>query len=324
MRYHFDRPGHGALALLFLVLFWAFASPAEAKKLKIVTTIAQIGEPVSVITGGAAEVESLLGEGVDPHLYRPTRTDIVKLTRADVILYNGLALEAQLAEPIKQLARTKAVLALGETLEKERLLAYDGSPGDPHIWMDPALWRLALNATVDLLAERDPENADLFRRNANAYFKRLDALGGFAERIVATIPEKARVVVTAHDAFNYFGKRFGLEVLGVQGLSTESEAGLKAIETMVDLIVERKVPAVFVESSVSDRNMRALIDGARARGHVVALGGILYSDAMGPPGTYEGTYVGMIDHNVTTIVRGLGGTVPPRGMAGRLKAPGTE
>ncbi len=292
-------------------------TPAS-KKLTIVATIGMIGEPLSVIAGEHADVKTLLGEGVDPHLYRPTATDIRKLRRADIIISNGLTLEAQLEQPIEQLSRRAATLAIGEALADDLLLPYDNGPGDPHIWMDPKLWRQALSAAVELIAGRDPAHADQYRRNAAAYFGRLDALEAYADQAMASIPEDARRLVTAHDAFSYFGERFGIEVHGIQGISTESEAGLLAIEGLVDLLVDKQVPAVFVETSVSDRHVRALIEGAAARGAEVRIGGSLFSDAMGAPGTYEGTYIGMIDHNVTTIARALGGVAPEPGLNGRL------
>src|SRR5690606_8028179 len=191
---------------------------------------------------------------------------------------------------------------------------------DPHVWMDPRAWARAVEAVRDALIEHDPEHRGVYEANAGAYLERLEELDAYAERVLSSVPERQRVLVTAHDAFNYFGRRYGYEVVGIQGISTESEAGVRDIERLVSLLVERRIPAVFVESTVSERNVRALIAGAAARGHEVVVGGRLYSDAMGPPGTYEGTYIGMIDHNVTTIARALGGEAPERGMNGRLAA----
>ena len=172
----------------------------------------------------------------------------------------------------------------------------------------------------DALIAADPANADAYHANAESFLAELETLSDYATQSLSTVPEAQRVLVTAHDAFNYFGRAYGFEVLGIQGISTDSEAGLSRIAELVDVLVERNVAAVFVESSVSDRNIRALIEGAAARGHAVQIGGELYSDAMGDPGTYEGTYLGMIDHNVTVITRALGGAAPERGMAGRLSA----
>jgi manganese/zinc/iron transport system substrate-binding protein len=184
--------------------------------------------------------------------------------------------------------------------------------------MDPALWRLVLARGVEVIAEADKEHASAYRAAAQAYFRRLDTLDRYIAKVVSSVPEPRRVMVTAHDAFHYFGARYALTVLGIQGTSTESEAGLRWIEELVGLIVERKVRAVFVETTVTDRNVRALIDGAAARGHKVVIGGSLFSDAMGTAGTYRGTYIGMMDHNATTIARALGGTAPEGGLAGKL------
>lgn len=304
---------------MFAILALSLTTPNRAEaKLTVVTTIAQIAEPLREIAGDRAEVTSLMGEGVDPHLYRPTRTDMVKLTRADIVFWNGLDLEAQMEEALERLATTRPVISIAEALAGDRLLPWDGKAHDPHIWMDPALWRAAIGHAVEVLKRHDPDGGTAIQANADAYFSRLDQLDAYAAKAIASIPVNARILVTAHDAFGYFGRRFDLEVLGIQGISTENEAGLRKIEEMVAILVDREVPAVFVETSVSDRNVRALVEGARAREHAVRLGGRLYSDAMGPAGTYEGTYIGMIDHNVTTIVRALGGTAPERGHIGRM------
>ena len=191
---------------------------------------------------------------------------------------------------------------------------------DPHVWMVPELWTHVVTAVRDALSAAAPENAAAFAANADAHLKDVARLGAYAQVTTQTVPEPARVLVTAHDAFGYFGRAYGFEVVGIQGISTESEAGLNRIRTLVDMLVDRDIGAVFVESSVSDRNIRALIEGAAARGHEVTIGGELFSDAMGEPDTYEGTYLGMIDHNVTTIAAALGGTVPARGMDGKLSA----
>ncbi len=276
----------------------------------VVTTVAMIGQPLAEIAGDRADVTSLMGEGVDPHLYRPTRNDIARLTRADLILHVGANLEAQLREPLEQLADRVQVVALADALSAELLIDDGQGHVDPHLWMDPALWRDALKAGVAALIAVDPAGAAVYRNRADAYFTKLDLLNQRALAAMATIPPGARALVTAHDAFGYFGRRFGLEVRGIQGISTESEAGLRAVEELAAFLADNKVPAVFVESSVSERNVRALVDGAAARRWPVAIGGLLYSDAMGAPGTYSGTYIGMMDHNVSTIVRALGGTLP--------------
>jgi manganese/zinc/iron transport system substrate-binding protein len=261
-----------------------------------------------------------MGPGVDPHSYRQTRSDIAALVNADLTLWHGLYLEAQMEEFIGQLSLHKPVAAVAEVLPRDLLLAHDDYPDrfDPHVWMDPSLWsRVTGRIAEALLSVR----ADLPVAPALAtYEAELAALHAYAREVLASVPEESRVLVTAHDAFSYFGRAYGFEVEGIQGISTESEAGVARVEALVAMLVEREVRAVFVESSVSDRGLRALIEGAAARGHEVAIGGQLFSDAMGPMGTYEGTYLGMIDHNVTLIARALGGTAPERGRLGLLGA----
>jgi manganese/zinc/iron transport system substrate-binding protein len=286
----------------------------------VLSTIAMIGEPARRLAGNAARVETLLGEGVDPHLYRPTRADTARLLRADLVLYNGLGLEGRLRDAIGRVAASgRPVLAVGEAVPRESLLFEEGTP-DPHVWMDPALWGVAMDAVAARLSALCPADAPAIQGNLSAFRAELVALDAWARAAIATIPAERRVLVTAHDAFAYFGRRYGLEVQGIEGISTDSEAGVQRIRELVELLVSRRIPAVFAETSVSDRNLRALIEGAASRGHRVALGGSLFSDAMGAPGTYQGTYVGMMDHNVTTIVRALGGQASPRGFQGRLSS----
>ena len=222
------------------------------------------------------------------------------------------------------LGRKSAVYAVAERLPEDLLLAHDDYDGrfDPHVWMAPELWAQVVSGIAEILTEVRPEAADAFTANATAYLAELEALNGYAAESLASIPDSARVLLTAHDAFKYFGEAFEFDVLGIQGISTESEAGLVRIRELVDVLVDRDIRAVFVESSVSDRNVRALMEGAAARGHAVTIGGELFSDAMGPAGTYEGTYLGMFDHNVTTITRALGGAAPDTGRLGLLGAGG--
>lgn len=216
------------------------------------------------------------------------------------------------------------VVALADGLPHDRLHENPdyANQFDPHVWMDPRLWRGVVIEAADALSRMDPDGAEIYAANANAYLAEVDALADYGDRVLSSVPEGARVLVTAHDAFGYFGAAHGFEVLGIQGISTNSEAGVRQIESLVDTLVSRDIGAIFIESSVSDRNVRALIEGAAARGHTVKIGGELYSDAMGTPGTYEGTYIGMIDHNVTIITDALGGEAPDGGMNGRLAVAG--
>ncbi len=295
-----------------------FALASDA--LKIVATTGMVADTARRIGGAHVEVQSLMGPGVDPHAYRQTRTDITAMTRADLVLWHGLYLEAQMEEFLVKLARRRRSVPVADSMPRDVLLSHEDYDGrfDPHVWMVPKLWMHVAREIARVLSEERPEAAEDFAANLKAFEAEANALQTYGETVLATVPESARVLLTAHDAFGYFGRAFGYEVIGIQGISTESEAGLNRISTLVDMLVQRKIGAAFVESSVSDRNIRALIEGAAAQDHTVAIGGELFSDAMGADGTYEATYIGMIDHNMTTIARALGGTVPERGMNSKL------
>ena len=309
-----------------LVAVMASASGSTAmaqEQLSIVATTGMVADAARHVAGDRAAVQTLMGPGVDPHLYKPTRADVKRLMDADVIFYNGLLLEGKLTDSLIRAATSgKRVVAVTEMLSDAELLEPDELEGkyDPHVWMDARAWAKTVAVVRDALVAVDPDGASTFEENAAAYAAQLAQLDAYAERVLSSVPASQRVLVTAHDAFNYFGRRYGYDVVGIQGISTESEAGVRDIERLVDLLVEREVKAVFVESTVSDRNVKALIAGAQARGHTVVIGGELYSDAMGDEGTYAGTYIGMIDHNVTTIARALGGDAPAGGL--RSEQPG--
>lgn len=320
-------PGRRALLAGLAALAAApVAVPARAQRrgpLGVLATTGMIGDLVREIGGDRIRLEVLMGPGVDPHLYKATREDLAKMLRAELVFYNGLLLEGKMSDAFVRVARSgKPVHAVTELLPEDQLIEPTGADGhyDPHVWMDPQRWSRAAALIADRLIAQDQPGAATYRRNLAALQGRIGRLDAYAERAIGTIPGRQRVLVTAHDAFNYFARRYGIEVLGIQGLSTESEAGIRRMQDLVSVLVERRIPAVFVETSVSDRNVLALAEGAAARGHRVVVGGELFSDAMGGPGTYEGTYVGMIDHNVTTIVRALGGEAPERGFQGRLAA----
>ncbi|MDU9003028.1 metal ABC transporter solute-binding protein, Zn/Mn family [Sedimentitalea todarodis] len=308
-------------SLVALALPLAGRAMAEPS-LTVVATTGMIADAARQVGGDLVDVRALMGPGVDPHSYRQTRTDIVAMTRADLVLWHGLYLEAQMEDFFQDLSRKRNVVAVADGLPHAVLRSHDSYDDkfDPHVWMSPELWKLVVEQVEAALTATRPDAADVFAANAAEHLAELDALSAYAAESMAAVPEDNRVLLTAHDAFGYFGDSYDVEVLGIQGISTESEAGLNRISALVDMLVEREITAVFVESSVSDRNMRALVEGAAARGHEVLIGGELYSDAMGPDGTYEGTYVGMIDHNVTVIAAALGAVVPPRGMSGQLSA----
>ena len=294
---------------------------AESSPYKVVATVGMVKDIVTQVAGDKATVDNIIGEGIDPHLYKPTRSDVAALLKADVVFYSGLMLEGKMADVLVKVARRgKPVYAVTELIDESYLLTPENLSGhfDPHVWMDVQGWIKAVEAVVQSLAEYDSKNQEYYTKNAGNYIKELEKLDLYAKQSIQTIPQNSRVLITAHDAFNYFGRAYGLEVKGIQGISTESEAGLKDINLLVEEIVGSKINAVFIETSVADKNIRALIEGAAVKGHQVHIGGELFSDAMGPPGTYEGTYIGMIDHNVTTVVQALGGTPSKRGMNGKL------
>lgn len=303
-----------------VALTFAVTAPTYAE-ISVVATTGMIADTARQVGGELVSVQALMGPGVDPHAYRQTRSDIVSTARADMVLWHGLYLEAQMEEFLSELADTNTVIPVADALPRDMLLGSEDYADrfDPHVWMDPAIWSNVVQTIEGVLTEATPDDSATIAANAATLQAEIDALITYSEAALASVPENARVLLTAHDAFNYFGAAYGFEVIGIQGISTESEAGLQRIGELVDLLVTREIGAVFVESSVSDRNIRALIEGAAARGHEVVIGGELFSDAMGEDGTYEGTWIGMIDHNVTTIARALGGDAPQGGMQGLLQ-----
>jgi len=282
-------------------------APADAP-LRVVTTTSMIGYVATRIAGGHAEVTSLMQTGVDPHLYKASESDVRRLAEADLILYNGLHLEGKMGDVLVKMARQRPVVAVSEAVPPERLREPPELAGqyDPHIWFDVSLWRLTLQPIVRELSALAPEHAGEFRANAELLGDELDRLDVWVEERIASLPPERRLLVTAHDAFGYFGRRYGVEVVGLQGISTVSEAGLRDVERVVDMVVDSGVPAIFIESSVPRRSIEAVQAAVRDRGHEVAIGGQLYSDSMGPAGTPEGTYPGMVRYNVDTLVGALG------------------
>jgi manganese/zinc/iron transport system substrate-binding protein len=297
------------------------AAPPLQYPYTIVTTTGMVADIVRQVASDKATVIGLLGEGVDPHLYKPTRADVVKIITADLIFYSGLMLEGRMSDTFTKAGNHGSkVYPVTQIIDEKYLLEPPDFKGhwDPHVWMDVSAWSQCVQVVADALGDFDPSNATTYQANATVYVAKLDGLHAYVTKVIASIPEQQRVLITAHDAFNYFSRAYGIKVMGVQGISTESEAGLDDINRIVDFIVSDQISAVFVESSVSDKNVKALIEGADAQGHAVTIGGELFSDAMGAPRTYEGTYMGMLDHNATTIARALGGKAPPRGMNGKL------
>lgn len=266
-----------------------------------------IGDLARIIGGGEIDVTVLMGPGTDPHLYTPRRSDVVRLSKADLILYHGLDLEGKLKEALEGQSGRIPVIAVGDQVALRYEVIDEGGVADPHLWMDVSAWIIAAEVIRDTLAGMRPGDETTFAENTERLIGDLEALDMYIQASISSLPDEKRILITAHDAFGYFGRAYGVEVHGVQGISTESEAGLRDINRLVSMIVERKIPAVFAESTVSDRLMLSLKEGAGARGHSIRLGGELYSDAMGPSGGGADTYIGMMRHNVDTIVSSMGG-----------------
>ena len=290
---------------------------------KIVTTTGMVTDIVKQVVGSHGTISGLIEAGGDPHLFKPTRGDVKQLYDADIVFYSGLKLEGRMSETFEQLSRTgKPVFTVTERIDAASLRTPPEFAGhhDPHVWMDVSLWSQCVEHVAESLAKLDPPHADEYRQNATAYRGELAKLDEYVKKSIASIPESQRVLVTAHDAFGYFSQAYGIQVKSVQGVSTEAEAGVRDVNQLVDFLVERKLPAIFVESSVNAKNIPAVSEGAASRGVTVRVGGELFSDAMGNAGTYEGTYIGMIDHNATLITRALGGDAPEKGLHGKLGA----
>lgn len=296
---------------------------SPAGKLNIVTTCAMVTDIVRVVAGDRGNVEGLIGEGIDPHLFTAGRNDVKKLLGADVVFYSGLMLEGRMGDDFARVGRKgKPVFPVTEGIDREKLREppeFDGH-WDPHVWMDVSLWSDCVNSIATELGTQDAASADDYRQRADEYRKQLAELDDYIRKVIGTIPEKQRYLITAHDAFGYFADAYGIEVKAIQGISTDSQAAISDINSLVDFIVEHKVPAIFVESSVSKKNIEAVIEGCGERGWKLEVGAELFSDAMGAPGTYEGTYIGMMDHNATRIARALGGEAPEKGWQGKLSA----
>ena len=277
-------------------------------ELKITATTGMITDVVQQVGGEYVEASGLMGAGVHLHLYKASQGDVKKLDDADIIFYNGLHLEGKMAEMFEALEKRKPTIAVSSYLKEEQLHAAPGqSQGghDPHIWFNVKLWISATEVIRDILAEKDSAHASYYKDRAAAYIKELEKLDTYAREQIALIPEASRILVTAHDAFGYFGEAYGLTVTGLQGMNTMSEYGSKDVSKLRDYLVENNIKAVFIESSVPKKSIESVIEGARQLGHEVKIGGELYSDAMGDAGTVEGTYIGMVKHNVDTIVAAL-------------------
>ena len=294
---------------ILLVLTIIFSCKTDTKsngKLNIVTTTSMITDLVKNIGGDHINIEGLMGSGVDPHLYKASEGDVNKLLNADVIFYNGLHLEGKLVDVFEKM-KNKTPIALGEELDKNTLIGsgYFASNYDPHVWFNIDYFMQFTNQVAQVLSEKDPENAEHYQKNKTVYLNKLFELQTKIKNVIETLPKDKRILVTAHDAFNYFGNAYGFEVIGLQGLSTATEAGVKDVQQLSAFIIRHNIKAIFVESSVPKRTIEALQAAVNSKGHEVAIGGTLYSDALGNAGTVEGTYIGMFEYNVNTIVNAL-------------------
>lgn len=290
------------------------AAPALAEEaIDVVATVGMIGDVAKNVAGDCAEVTSIMGPGVDPHLYQARAADVRAFETTEIILYSGYFLEGQLGAVLAKFGERKPTVALSESsIPEAELIKVQGAYGvDPHLWMDAGLWSRLAPTIATTLGELRPACAEEFATNAEAYVAQLTALDAWAREAIGTIPESQRSLVTAHDAFGYYGRAYGIEVAGLQGLTTQSEASIADIRATAALVAETGVPAVFIESTINPRMVQAVIDAVRQRGNTVEIGGSLYSDAMGEEGTAGGTYIGMIFANTRTITEALGGTVPP-------------
>ena len=302
------------LAILTITLLLSACAPETnnnpSGKLNVVATIGMIADIAKVVGGEHVEVTGLMGPGVDPHLYKASEGDVTSLQNADVIFYNGLHLEAQMGGVLERMGDFGiTTVAVTDKIDRTLLNAPPEFEGnyDPHVWFDVTLWMKAVEQVEETLIEVDPANRSDYEANAEAYLAELESLHQYVLDQANTIPAEQRILITAHDAFNYFGRAYGFEVRGLQGISTEAQAGTADVKALADFIVEKKIPAIFVESSVPQRNVEAVQAAVQAQGFNVVIGGELFSDAMGSEGTPEGTYVGMVRHNIDTIVSALTG-----------------
>ncbi len=279
----------------------------SGRKIKALATVGMVEDVVRQVGGDRVEVEALMGPGVDPHLFKPSEGDVARINRADIVFYVGLHLEGKMGDILERSKQSRPVIAVAETIPPDRLLkpqAFEGAY-DPHVWMDVSLWMETVKQVQSGLAQLDPGSADAYAQRADAYLKELAQFDGWVKEQIATIPPESRVLVTAHDAFNYFGRAYGMDVVGLQGISTETEAGVGDVQQLANLIAERKIKAIFVESSVPRRNVEAVQAACRDRGWDLEIGGTLYSDAGGDAGTEAETYAGMFRANVETITEAL-------------------
>lgn len=292
-----------------LILFSSCRIDEQARSgpLHIVTTTGIIEDVVKHIVGDSAEVSSLMGPGTDPHLYKPTPGDIELLDKADVIIINGLHLEGKMADLLKKYGLEKPVLAVSDGIPKEKIIksADFADSYDPHIWFDSEIWMAGFQEITSRLCALDSTSKDYYQANFSRYKKQVEEMNGWVKTEMDKLNDHSKVLITSHDAFSYFGRCYGIEVKGIQGVSTLSEVGLKDVADMVDFVIEHQIKSIFVETSTSNKTAQSIVDGAKDKGYELALKGPLFSDALGEPDSDGGTYIGMVKANVTMIVKGL-------------------
>jgi manganese/zinc/iron transport system substrate-binding protein len=308
----------GATVTLIAVGFYLTSDPGASssarteglaeRPIKVVTTTGMIADAAENVGGARVRVIALMGPGVDPHLYRASEGDVRLMIEADLIFYNGLHLEGKMADLFEQMGlRGIRTVAVTDGIERSRLISAPGFPGayDPHVWFDVSLWMEVVKHIRDALIELDPAYRAHYEANAARFLEELSALHEYVSSQAQRVPEEGRVLITAHDAFGYFGRVYHFEVRGLQGISTVAEAGIEDIQRLAEFIVARRIPAIFAETTTPPQPIEALQAAVRSRGFEVIIGGELFSDAMGNPGTPEGTYIGMVRHNIDTIVSAL-------------------
>jgi manganese/zinc/iron transport system substrate-binding protein len=318
MKKQLARAAHIALALVLLTsaaltaagcaeIPTVAAGPIAERQVQVVATTSMIADLARNVGGGRVTVRGLMGPGVDPHLFKASAGDVARLESADVIFYNGLHLEAAMSRVLEEMEKRRPTVAVTDNIDRALLFTPPqfGGNYDPHVWFDVSFWMQAAEKMRDAMVELDPTHAATYRANAGKYLAELQSLDSYVKQQAATVPESKRVIITAHDAFNYFGRAYGFEVRGLQGVSTATEAGAADVQQLADFIAQRRIPAIFVESSVPPRSIEALKAAVQSRGFDVAIGGQLFSDALGNPDKPEGTYIGMVRYNIDTIVSAL-------------------
>ncbi|HLQ99686.1 MAG TPA: zinc ABC transporter substrate-binding protein [Sphingobacterium sp.] len=296
------------LFILILLLVSCKNAQQDSEKLQVVTTTTILSDLVQNIGGDKVEVQGLMGPGVDPHLYKASEGDFLKLYYSDIVFYSGLHLEGKMVDVFEKMRyRGREAISLGSYLDEKQLISSENFGGnyDPHVWFNIRFFKIFADAVTEVLIEKDAYNSDYYRKNNTIYQQQLSALEDEVRTIIEALPEEKRILVTAHDAFSYFGKEYGFQVIGLQGISTATEAGVRDVRRLRDFIIEKDIKSIFIESSVPRRTIEALQAAVRAKKHEVGIGASLFSDALGNPGTEEGTYIGMFRYNVTNIVEAL-------------------